>query len=281
MQTPNRRIMKRISLLILIFLSTQLYAQKHKLTKLWETDSVLTLPESALYNPKGKSVYVSLMGNSPTDKDGIGGVGIIAADGKLTNLNWVTGLNSPKGLTEHNNTLYVADITDVVVINTKSGRVLTRIPIDSAIFLNDIAVDKKGVVYVSDTRTKRVHKIVNNVPSVFLNNITGVNGLKCIGEDLYIAGGKTLYRVGKDKALVKLAELPQGGDGIEPVGNGDFLFSSWPGYIYYVYADGRFELLLDTHAEKINAADIGYDPVNRVVYVPTFWKKSIAAYRLD
>ncbi|MGV3507800.1 MAG: ATP-binding protein [Sphingobacteriaceae bacterium] len=273
--------MKRISFLLLVFISTQVYAQKHKLTRLWETDSVLTLPESALYNQNDKSVYVSLMGNSPTDKDSIGGVGIISADGKLTNLNWVTGLNSPKGLSKLNNKLYVADITDVVIINASTGKILKKIAIDSSVFLNDIAVDKKGVVYVSDTRTKKIHKIENDVASLFLDNIAGVNGLKCIGEDLYIAGGKTFYRVGKDKALVKLAELPNGGDGIEPIGNGDFLFSSWPGYIYYVYADGRYELLLDTHAEKINAADIGYDPVNRIVYVPTFWKKSIVAYKLD
>ena len=56
--------------------------------------------------------------------------------------------------------------------------------------------------------------------------------------------------------------------GIEPIGNGDFLVTSWPGYIFYVYADGQKELLLDTHEQKKNTADIGYDPVKKIIYVP-------------
>jgi hypothetical protein len=38
--------------------------------------------------------------------------------------------------------------------------------------------------------------------------------------------------------------------------------------------------LLDTHVEKKNTADIGYDPVNKIVYVPTFNAKTVVAYKL-
>lgn len=270
---------KYFGLALILALSVSASAQ-HKLEKLWETDSVINLPESVLPDLVNKLLYTSVMGNSPTDKDGIGGVAKIGLDGKVIDLNWISGLNSPKGLARLRNLMYAADLTDVVVIDVKKGKVISKIPVDSAVFLNDIAVSDKGVVYVSDSRTKRIHKVENNKASLYMEDINGVNGLKTIGDDLYIVGGKTVWKADAQKKLSKIAELPNGGDGIEPVGNGDFLFTSWAGYVYYIYADGKYELLLDTHTEKKNTADLGYDPVKRILYIPTFYKKSVMAYQL-
>ena len=83
------------------------------------------------------------------------------------------------------------------------------------------------------------------------------------------------------KNIVQIADVGQGIDGIEPIGNGDFLVTSWAGYIFYVYANGQTELLLDTHEQKKNTADIGYDPVKKIVYVPTFFDRRIVAYQLS
>jgi hypothetical protein len=104
--------------------------------------------------------------------------------------------------------------------------------------------------------------------------------LKAVGDDLIIASGKSFLKADAQKKIIPIAELSQGGDGIEPVSNGDYLVTSWSGYIFYVYADGRTETLLDTHLEKKNTADIGYDPVNKIVYVPTFNAKTVVAYKL-
>jgi hypothetical protein len=38
------------------------------------------------------------------------------------------------------------------------------------------------------------------------------------------------------------------------------------------------ETLLETHPEKKNTADIGYDPEKRIMYVPTFNAKTVTAY---
>lgn len=272
-------MMKYLGLAFILALSVKASAQ-HKLEKLWETDSVINLPESVLPDSKNKILYTSVMGNSPTDKDGIGGIAKIGLDGKIIDLNWISGLNAPKGLARLGNLMYAADVTDVVVIDVKKSKIISKIPVDSAVFLNDIAVSDKGIVYVSDSRTKRIHKIENNKVSLYMDNISGVNGLRTIGDELYISGGKTVWKADAQKKLSKIAELPNGGDGIEPVGNGDFLFTSWPGYVYYIYADGKYELLLDTHLEKKNTADLGYDPVKRILYIPTFYKKSVMAYQL-
>ena len=66
----------------------------------------------------------------------------------------------------------------------------------------------------------------------------------------------------------------------EPVSENEFLISVWQGTMHFVKADGTHELLLDTRAEKTNAADIGYDRANRIVYVPTFFKNTVVAYEL-
>ena len=254
---------------------------QHKLEKLWETDSIINMPESVLPDTKAGILYVAIMGNSADAKDGIGSIGKLGLDGKVLDLDWVSGLNAPKGMGIYKNKMYVADITDVVVIDIPKGKVERTIPVPGAGFLNDVTVSDKGLVYVSDSRTKKIHRIVDNKEEVYMENIEGINGLKAVGDLLYIAGGgKKLLKADSGKNLINVASMPQGGDGIEPIGNGDFLFSSWGGYIYYVYADGRNELLLDTHLEKINTADIGYDPVKRIVYVPTFFKKSVMAYQL-
>ena len=72
-----------------------------------------------------------------------------------------------------------------------------------------------------------------------------------------------------------------GTDGIENVEGKDFLVSCWGGTVWYVKEDGTKTLLLDTREQKINAADIGYDAKNKIVYVPTFWKNSVVAYQLQ
>ena len=84
----------------------------------------------------------------------------------------------------------------------------------------------------------------------------------------------------QQKQITNIAQLPESIDGIEPVGNGDFILTAWVGYIYYVSGNGNTETLLDTHLAKKNTADIGYDASRRIVYVPTFNAKTVAAYSL-
>ncbi len=251
---------------------------QHKLEKIWETDSIIPVPESVLFD--GNILYVSLIDGGGWDADGIGGVGKLSLNGKNFDGKWITGLNAPKGLGKFGNKLYVADISEVVVIDIKNDKIEKKIPIEGASGLNDITVSSKGVVYVSDSKTSTIWKIQNDKPSVYLENIKGANGLKAIGNDLLFAQGKYLMKADAKKSVSKIAEVTEGIDGIEPVGNGDYIVTSWVGYIYYVQANGHFETLLDTRSHNKNAADIGYDAAKKIVYVPTFMGKTVAAYKL-
>jgi len=175
----------------------------------------------------------------------------------------------------------VADYNTVVIIDREKGKIEKRITHDSAKGFNDITVAGNGVVYVSDSKAFKVYKLENDVLSIYLENMTGVNGLKAIGDDLIIGSGKSFLKADAQKQITKIADLPQAADGIEPIGNGDYIVTAWAGYIFYVHANGKVDTLLETYQQKKNTADIGYDPKKRIVYVPTFNGKTVAAYSLQ
>lgn len=258
------------------------FAQQHSLVKIWETDSLLKVPESVLPDLKNKVLYVTnIDGTDPWGKDGKGSVGKVGMDGKIINAEWVRGLNAPKGMGIYKNTLYVADLTEVVLIDIEKGEIKSRIPVPNAEGLNDITIDPKGIVYVSDSKAKRVYRIKGSDANPHLEGLQSPNGVLWYKESLYVLDKGGLYKVEYDRKLTKLAEGMEGGtDGVEPVYEKEFIVSCWAGVVYYVYADGTKEILLDTRNDKKNTADIGYDPATRIIYVPTFWKNTVVAYEL-
>jgi hypothetical protein len=258
-------------------------AQQHPmLEKLWETDTIIAVPESVLPDAAGKTLFVSLIDGGPWEVDGKGGVGRLGVNGKGYDPGWITGLNAPKGLGRWENRLYVADISDVVVIDIQRGKIEKKIPVQGATGLNDVTVDKKGVVYVSDSKAGNVYKIEKDVPKLFMDGLAGANGVMASGDSLYILANKAVLIASADGkgGTRTITTLPNGGDGVEEAGRGDLIVSEWIGYIYYVYADGRKELLLDSHLEKKNTADIHYDRNSMTLYVPGFNARTVAAYKL-
>ena len=274
---------KYVFVLICCLCLMNTFAQ-HQLVKLWETDSVLKVPESVLYDKKNQVLYVSnIDGTQPWGKDGKGSIGKVGLDGKIIATEWVTGLNAPKGMGLYNNKLYVADLNELVVIDIVTGTILEKIPVLNAIALNDVSIGKKGVVYVSDSRGRKVYEIKNKIQSVLLdsNQLKGPNGVLKHKGTFYVLDAGAMYRMEKDNSLTKITEGMEGGtDGIENVTGNDFIVSTWSGVVYYVNADGTKQVLMDGRPLKINSADIGYDAKKRIVYIPTFWKNSVAAYEL-
>jgi len=212
--------------------------------------------------------------------DGKGEIAKLTRDGKIINAAWITGLNAPKGMGIWGDNLYAADIDELVVISISKGVIDHKIKISGASGLNDVDVDSKGVVYVSDSKNNLVFRVENDKPSVYVENMKFANGVKCVGDKVYVLTQDGMYVTDAAKKVTKITDLKDGGDGIEPIGNGDFVVTSWIGYLYYVHADGQKELLLDTHATTHKTADIGYDPKKKIIYVPTFLAKSVAAYQL-
>ncbi|WP_339897235.1 GTP-binding protein [uncultured Gilvimarinus sp.] len=248
----------------------------------WETLSLRT-PESVLVHPlEGRKVLlVSEIEGGSSDADGAGGIAMLALDGAVIEQNFVRGLNAPKGMAVFADTLYVADITELVAIDLGSREVVARYPVAEAVFLNDVAVDVKGVVYVSDTRTGKVHRLVNGNIDLYREGLADANGLYTEGTDLYVGAGTQLLRVAAEGTATLIAEgFAENIDGVEAIKGGGFIVSCWAGLVYHVDTDGTLNLLLDRRSEKVNTADIGYDHETHTLYIPSFHGNSVGAYPL-
>ncbi|RYG15424.1 MAG: hypothetical protein EOO07_15460 [Chitinophagaceae bacterium] len=176
--------------------------------------------------------------------------------------------------------LYVADLTEVISIDLLNGKILERVEVPNAVFLNDVTVDKQGIVYVSDTRTNKIHRIAGGKSSVYLEQVTSANGLKLVNDNLYVLAGTELLKFDINKNRTVIAKgLEKVGDGLEPLPNGDFLVTCWAGIIYYVRKDGTMDKLLDVQG-KMNTADIGFDATTNTLWVPTFNANSVIAYKV-
>lgn len=270
-----------VAILYLLLLPAGLIAQPHSLEKLWASDTVLKTPESVLPDTKQQILYVSNIDGIPHEKDGKGFISRLGMDGRILDLEWVTGLNAPKGMGLYKGRLYVADITEVVGIDVKTARIVERIPVQGATFLNDISITPKGIIYVSDSRANKVYKIEKGNVFTLMDNLQGPNGLLHTADGLLVLDKGRILKVTPSGQLSSIADgMDPSTDGIEMVKNNEFIVSAWSGVIYYVYAGVQRITLLDTRKEKLNTADIGYDPVQRIVYIPTFSGNNVVAYRL-
>lgn len=259
-------------------LSATAFAQL-QLKPLWETKDLPT-PESVLYSAKNDLLYVSLIDGDAMTKDGKGGVAILNLDGSIKMKDWITEMDAPKGLALYRDLLYVADVTSVWVVDVVTGNVVNQIEFPGAIMLNDVTIDDNGLVYVSDTRSGKIYQMRNNRPSVYLENTPSVNGLKFSSGHLYALVGPELWKIDSNKKITIVAKgFEQGGDGLEPIGNNEFLVTCWGGLIYHVKADGTFDKLLDVRGE-MNTADLGYHPQSNTIFIPTFNNNSVKAYKL-
>ncbi|MBB5621913.1 hypothetical protein HDE69_002976 [Pedobacter cryoconitis] len=270
--------MKYLSIFLLITISLAANGQ-HGLKQLWETDKVLPEPESVLITRD--FLYVSLVDGQALDKDGKGGIAKVGLNGKILNANWVSGLDGPKGMGLWKDKLYVANITEVDVISTLTGRVESKIPVPGSVGLNDLVIDQHGTVYVSDTENGNVYRLINDKPAVYLANLSHPNGLQAIGDILYVLTASDVFKIDASKNLMSIGKSREGADGLAYTAKGEFITTVYSGLIYYLSNNRKEQLLLDSRAQKKSSADIGYDASKRIVYVPTLFRKSIIAYHLE
>jgi len=276
-----------IALLVAMGIAATGQAQTtHKLTRLWESEATLKVPEGVRLDAKRKVLYVSNIDGQPWEADGKGSIAKVGLDGKVIAAEWVTGLDCPKGLvlSANGKWLYAADIGGIVVIDVRKGRIRNKIAIPEGVQLNDLASDDQDTLYVSDSKGKKVYVVKDGKAQVYLDEtvLKGPNGLLVHDGTLYVLDNNSLNQVLPDKSLKVLADgMPGGVDGLENVKDSDFLISVWSGAVWYVSADGSKELLFDGKAVQTSTADIGWDPKTQTVYVPTFFKNSIIAFKVE
>lgn len=253
------------------------------LQKQWETDTTVRAPESALWDPQASVLYVSNIDGDGAAKDGQGFISKLDADGQITDLHWVEGLNAAKGLGLYEGKLYVADLDQLVIIDVAAGKIVTRVDVPGATFLNDITIDDAGRVYVSDSRQNKVYRYADGKIAPYLEQpeMKGVNGLLAWKGRLWILAAGGIYTYDEASGQLQLfSDGVKGGDGLAAVNDSDLIASRWVGEVYYVRADGTATQLLDTKDAHKNTADITYIPEKSLLVVPTFLGNTLAGYTL-
>ena len=269
----------------LLSASSGVAAQSVKLTKVWESDTTLTTPESVLYDAKANVLYVSCINGGPAPENSKSFIAKVSPEGKIIQRNFTENLTSTKGMAIFGNKLYVTEILKLVEIDLKTGKVLKKYDVPEAKFLNDIAVDAKGIVYFTDMRGNRIWmlnkgKIEKLAEEGQLKNPNGLfheNGRLLVGN----GDGKLLAYDLKTKQFTTLAEGMGGLDGIAADGKKGYFVSEWQGKIWHVGADGKPALLLDSVAQKTNTADLDYNIAKKMLYVPTFFVNKVMAYSVE
>ena len=250
------------------------------LSLLWESTDSLPTNESVLYDAESGLLYVSVIGGQdPQEKDGKGSIALLTKDGDLLNRGWITGLNAPKGMAISEGKLYVTDIDALLEIDLSTAKVIKSYPVPGAQFLNDVAAHQ-GIIYFSDMNTGKVHALENGSISTLYEGHPALNGLAVDTDgSLYGLDASGLKKWNADGTTTLINGNVPDGDGLILLGDGFYLASRWIGEIWLA-SDSTQTLLLDTKATQSNTADIGYNAAEKIVYVPTFYKNKVAAYKL-
>jgi len=243
------------------------------------------MPESVVQDKDG-NIYVSEIGERDVDKDGK--ITMIDKSGKRITI--VDNLYDPKGLVFFNKKLYVTD-RDVVLevdVESKSSVVFAgtmQFP-KTPVFLNDIDVDDKGNLFVSDSGDFKstgqifIIKTSGEIETLFedeRNLIKAPNGLLVERNTLYILdwSGDFFEADLNKKKYKKIAQGIKGGDGIAK--NKDvFYLSSWTEGKVFKLQDGQITVI-DKDFEA--AADIYYS--SGYLLVPDMKKGKLKLIEID
>ena len=256
-----------------------------EIVEAWRTDTTLMTPESVIYDKSRDVLYVTNLNLEPRKKDGNGFISILSKEGKILNLRWIEGLSSPKGMAITGDTLFAADVDEVVVMDINKGQIIRKMPIPGAGMLNDITSDGEGKLYVSDTDANKIYVYSNGRISEWLTEgLNGPNGLLSESGRLLIASQGSSDFTGidlKTNTRTLLADSIGRGDGIAYTGiPGYYIVTDWSGEIFMINPDKTKVSLLNTKEQQSNTADIEYLQETNLLLVPTFFKNCVVAYKL-
>jgi hypothetical protein len=270
-------------------------AQPRPPEPLWET-SGFTAPESVVYDAGRRVFYVSNMGSwgrGATPGDGF--ISRLDASGRVLDLRWITGLESPKGLALANGRLYVGDDPALVEIDPAAAKVVARhAPPDGPGGFNDCTAGADGTIYVFSRRLSTVFRLRAGrfEPWVTVDAATTgwPNGLHADRDRLLLGswvarGADGVERFGilsavafADGAVTQVGRQRIGNiDGIEPDGHGGFTVTDWvTGDVLRVTGDGVPSTLMTL---RQGAADHLYLADQRLLIVPLVVDGVVKAFR--
>lgn len=249
-------------------------------------------PESVVYDADNSRLIVSNIVGEATEADGNGTLSLVSLDGEMIDADWVTGLDAPKGSAIAGGKLYVADLTNLRVVDLATGAVET-LAVEGATFLNDVTADSEGTIYVTDTFANRVYAVAGNQAELFVEDaaLGSPNGILADGGSLITAGFGTLAQKPEDMVPGSLMRIDIATKAVTPVEGGEKL-----GFLDGIVKVGESYVLSDFFGGNIirftpgsgaetlaslvmGAADIGSD--GEAIFVPMMMEGELVKLTLE
>ena len=145
-----------------------------------------------------------------------------------------------------------------------------------------MAVDEKGVVYISDSQKGYIYQVKNNQCKLWFNDslIVGANGLTIENNSLIVGtrGKNNLISISipGEKITSQVPAGLNGIDGIKKYKNGYIV--SWLTKILTVGQNGQSHLLLETINEQ--NADFEFISAKNMIIVPVLSSNKVIAYKI-
>ncbi len=285
-----KNFLLRFLFIILIFNCSKSYSFQIK----WVIDG-LNEPESAVYDKNTNAIYVSSINGDPLQLDKNGYISKISVNGQILEKKWISGLDAPKGLAVFKKFLYVSDVNKVWKISLEDKK-KEFFSVNDPGFLNDIAIDKNGDIYISDMFKNRIYRIKNNKLSIWKQSklLDSPNGLLIEGNFLIIAswgkikdGFKTLVKGKLIKVNLKTREIKKFFS-TRPVGNLDgIVFNKNMGYLVTDWVSGKL-LTIDKKGIVINSKNVNKGSADLeilmhkdLILIPMMQNNNLSAFKIN
>lgn len=240
-------------------------------------------PESVVYDESQEHIYVSNIGKK---EEGDGFISMLSKKGEILDISWITGLNDPKGLLVDGNSLWVTDNTEVVEMDISSGEIVRKIEVEGAEFLNDLAKDESGNIFISDTGKSSIYILkTSGEIEEWLNGpeLENPNGLLVTSDAILVAAwgnenpGNVLKVDRETKETEKISGSGIGNlDGIQKISEEEYFISDWAtGNIYRINKNGELE---EKFTSAKSAGDILFLKSENKLYLPMNHQNEVWIY---
>jgi sugar lactone lactonase YvrE len=251
-------------------------------------------PEAVRYDPDQDVYFVGNWGPgaaSATDNNGY--ISRMKPDGQIETMKFIAGgtngvvLHAPRGMYIVGDTLWVADADAVRGFDRKTGAKLASVDFSSIDrgFLNDVAADATGTIYVTDTGRNKLYKVQGGPTLVVADSGLGApNGITWdAGNKRFIIvpfGGSHSLRAWEPGTTTLTDVATSTGakwDGVEVLSGGRILASSQADSSIHIFNGATGHAIIHTQG---GPADIAVDTKRNRVAVPVVALNHVEIYDL-
>jgi hypothetical protein len=264
--------------------------------KPWFVRDGFVAPEAVRYDADQDVYFVGNWGaGSASATDNNGYISRMKPDGQIENLRFIAGgtngvvLHAPRGMYIVGDTLWVADADAVRGFDKRTGTKLANVDFSAFDrgFLNDVAADATGTVYVTDTGRNKVYKVQGESgPTVVVSDSTlgAPNGITWDAANnrfiiVPFGGFKGIRAWAPGSSTMTVLGVSTGAkyDGVEVLSGGRVLVSSQADSSLHLFSGNSGHAIIHTLGPP---ADIAVDTKRNRVAVPVVAMNHVEIYEL-